>query len=88
MASATNQASEEQAKEPAFTKISLNLPPAELAQLRRDAEELGVTVTLVVRAALAQRHRLLKELENGAKLMILDPGADEPRELLLGKLYL
>jgi hypothetical protein len=59
-----------------LVKASFNLPADELDELRREAEARHVTVTQVLREALADRRFLNDQQRKNKKILLKSPDGD------------
>jgi hypothetical protein len=55
---------------PGPVSVSFNLPPAEAATLRELASELGVSITQVLRQAIAEKKFFRDQLRTGKKVLL------------------
>jgi hypothetical protein len=66
-------------------KVSFNLPADELDEVRREADRRGVTVTQVLREALADHRWLNEQLSAESKILVKSSDGEVAQMFLPGR---
>ena len=69
-ATAEREVEQEQTTAPAITKVTVNLPEETVRDLRRLARKQGISMTQVLRYAIALESFVVDERSGGSKLLI------------------
>jgi predicted transcriptional regulator len=64
-------------------RLTVNLPPALVEELKRLAEEEGVTMTEIIRRSLSAESFLRNNINAGNKLLIQEKGQDTPSRVVI-----